>query len=136
MAITENVLTPFKAYLKDISGVNVHIGDIDIGANDYPCWTITIDGDIKTTFLNIKAMDVLFNVKCNLFVDRSRSDEAYKIIFKTLKKINQFQIGSGSGIGDEQVKEQNEATISSEYLDNLIHLTLPFRIKTIIQEED
>ena len=134
--ITDNVLTRFKAYLHDISGHNVHKGNEDIGANDYPAWTITLEEDWKVTFLNTKGMDALINIKCNLFVDRQNSDQALQIMLKTLKKINLFDVNSGSGIGSDQVDLNNEATISTEIQENLIKLSFPYRLKTIIQEED
>lgn len=134
--ITDSILTSFKAYLHDISGHNVHIGDDDLGGTDLPAWTITLEEDIKLTFLTVKSMDALINVKCTLFVDRKRTDDALKIIFKTLLRINQFDEASGSGIGSDQKEQGEDATISTEITENNIILSFPYRLKTIIHDEE
>ena len=134
--MSEDKLLEFQKFLQDITGVNVLIGNVDVGGNDLPVWTVDFTDDWEVKYLSNAATMVNFNLNCTLWVGRKNSLQGLQIMIKTLKSINTFDKKSGSGIGTEFTKPFSEqsATISTELTTNNIKLSFPFRINTIIQE--
>ena len=134
--MSEDKLLEFQKFLQDISGVNVLLGDVDVGGNDLPVWTVDFNEDWELKYMSNAALDVNFNLNCVLWVGRKNSIQALQIMIKTLKSINTFDKAQGAGIGTEFTANFSEqsATVSTEITTNNIKLSFPFRINSKIQE--
>ena len=132
----DKLIYKFQRFLQDISSVNALIGDVDVGGNDLPVWTIDLEEDWEVIYQANTALVVNFNVNCTLWMDRKNTDKALKIMSKTLKSINTFDKANGMGIGVEvtDVFPQQKAIVKTELTTNNIKISFPFRLNTIIQE--